>query len=159
MSKKPRRPRPVAANPFSIFRKASKAQSDRVMTRFLTALEAIARGEHPGEAEWRDLSDAINTIETLAIVQRKLDREEIMPMVNEAIAAMVGASERFKAGHGMRLDGAGLKAMRTVLDVYHQCLDGLTEHEMAQAQAETERRMHALLSGRGMRPSHQVISL
>lgn len=153
----PYRPRPVISNPLAIFAPAPKADRDWLMTRFLTALQAMSCGRHPGEAEWRDLSDAINTTETLALHLGKLNPAEVMPSVSAAIAAMVGAANRFKAGQGMRLDAAGLQSLRDVLAIYEQCLEGLTEREMAQAQAETQRRMHALL--RSKKPSAQVIAL
>lgn len=151
------RPKSVMTNPLAMMRPASQDQRDRVLMRFLSALDAMARGEYPGEAEWRDLSDAINTVETLAVTLRKLQPAEAMPLVNAAIAAMVGAAKRFKAGQGMRLDAAGLQALRDVVDVYRQCLEGLTEREMAQAQAETQRRVNLLL--RSNKPSHEVIAL
>lgn len=139
------RPRSVISDPLSLLRPATQQQRGAVMLRFLSALESVARGEHPGEDEWRDLADAVNTIETLTLSMRKLDAAEVMPIVNAAIAAMVGAARRFKAGQGMRLDAPGLQALRDVVDVYRQCLEGLTEREMSMAQAETQRRMHALL--------------
>jgi hypothetical protein len=118
-------------DPLSIMRPATKDQRDSVMLRFTTALQEMVAGRHPGEAEWRDLSDAINTTETLALHLHKLDPAEVMPTVNAAIAAMVAAANRFKAGQRMRLDAPGLQALRDVLAIYEQCLEGLTEREMA----------------------------
>lgn len=151
------RPKPVLLNPLAAMQPAPKAQRDAVMLRFTTALQEIASGRHPGEAEWRDLSDAINTVETLALHLHKLQPVEVMPTVNSAIAAMVGAAKRFQAGQGMRVDGPGLEALRDVLAIYQQCLEGLTEREMSQAQAETQRRVNALL--RSKTPSAEVIAL
>lgn len=151
------RPRSVIADPLSLLRPADPQRRDAVMLRFLTALDSMARGSHPGEAEWRDLSDAINTVETLALHFKKLDASEVMPVVNAAISAMVCAANRFRAGHGMRLDALGLQALRDVIDVYRQCLEGLTEREMALAQAETQRRVNQLL--RAKKTNHKVISL
>lgn len=151
------RPRTVISDPLSLMRPADPARRAAVMLRFLTALDAMARGDHPGDAEWRDLSDAINTLETLAVRLHKLSAAEVMPLVNAAIAAMVGAARRHQAGQGMRLDAAGLKALRDVVDVYGQCLDGLTEREMAVAQAETQRRVNQLLRAR--KPNSEVIAL
>lgn len=142
------RPKPVMSDPLSLLQPTNPARAGAVMLRFLTALEAMARGDEPGEAEWSDLSDAVNTVETLALHMGKLDPSEAMPLVNAAIAAMVGAANRHKAGKGMRLDAQGLQAMRAVVDVYGQCLEGLTEREMAQAQAETARRLRAILAGK-----------
>ena len=143
------RPKPVLLNPLAAMQPAPKAQRDAVMLRFTTALQEIASGRHPGEAEWRDLSDAINTVETLALHLRKLEPSEVMPTVN--------AAKRFQAGQGMRVDGPGLEALRDVLAIYEQCMEGLTEREMSQAQAETQRRVNALL--RSKKPSAEVIAL
>lgn len=149
------RPKPVMTDPLSLLRPADPARRAQVMVRFLTALESMARGAHPGEAEWRDLSDAINTVETLALHQRKLVPAEVMPTVNAAIAAMVGAAKRFQAGQRMGLTGEGLQALRDVLGIYDTCLDGLTEREVAMAQAETQRRMNSILRARGA--SHDMV--
>ena len=151
------RPRAVISDPLSLLRPADAQRRSAVLLRFLSALDAMARGEHPGEAEWRDLSDAINTVETLAVTLRKLDVAEVMPIVNAAIAAMVGAAKRFRDGNGMRFDAPGLQAMRVIVDVYAQCLDGLTEREMAVAQAETQRRVNALLHAKST--THEVITV
>lgn len=151
------RQKPVLLNPLAALRPASKEQRDRVMGEFLSSLDTMARGSHPGEEEWRSVSDAINSVETLALHLHKLDPREVMPTVNAAIAAMVSAAKRFQAGQGMRLDAPGLKALRDVLAIYEQCVEGLTEREMSQAQAETQRRVSALL--RSKTPSAEVIAL
>jgi ABC-type phosphate transport system auxiliary subunit len=156
-ARKKYRPRPVMTDPLSLLRPASPAQRNAVILRFLTALESMAKGDHPGEAEWRDLSDAINTVETLAVTLNKLQRSEVMPIVNAAIEGMVLASRRFKSGHGMRLDAAGLEALRTVVDIYRQCCEGLTEREMCMAQAITQRRVNELLNAK--KPSREVVAV
>lgn len=152
-----RRAQAVLADPLTLLRPVPREQRDRVMARFLTALDAMVRGEHPGIDEWRDLSDAINTVETLCLHQHKLVPQEAMPTINAAIAGMVQAAHRYKAGQGMRLSGEGLQALRDVIAIYEQCCEELTEHEMAQAQAETQRRVHALLRSKTKRP--EVIEL
>lgn len=149
------RPRALLQNPLTMLRPASPTSKAKLMLVFLTALDAMTNGEHPGEQEWRSLSDAVNTVETMALHLGKLDKAEVMPTVTAAIAGMVRAARRFDAGQGMRLDAEGLKALREVIDIYGQCLDGYTEREMAMAQAETDRRMRELLRNR--KPSHQVV--
>ena len=151
------RPRAVMSDPLSLLRPAEPARRATVLLRFDTALQEMAAGRHPDEAEWRDLSDCVNTVETLALTLGKLVPAEVMPTVNAAIAGMVGAANRFRAGQGMRLDAAGLEALRDVVDIYRQALDGLTEREMAMAQAETQRRVNALMRAR--KTNHQVVSL
>lgn len=137
------RPKPVMTNPLAQMQPAPKQQRDRVMLRFLSALDSMASGSHPDEADWRDLSDAINTIETLCLHQHKLVPEEVMPTIQAAIAGMVGAAKRYRADQGMRFDAAGLHSVRAVVEIYGQCLEGLTEREMAMAQAATQARMNA----------------
>jgi hypothetical protein len=100
---------------------------------------------------------ALESIETWAKALKEFHSAEVMPTVNAAIAAMVGAASRFKAGQGMRVDGPGLEALRDVVGIYEQCLQGLTAREMAMAQAETQRRVNALLRSR--KPTTEVIAL
>jgi hypothetical protein len=156
-ARKKYRPRPVMTDPLSLLRPASKERTNKLMLNFLTALDCMARGEHPGPEEWRSLSDCVNTIETLAVTLNKLQRSEVMPIVNAAIEGMVLASRRFKSGHGMRLDAAGLEALRTVVDIYRQCCEGLTEREMCMAQAITQRRVNELLNAK--KPSREVVAV
>lgn len=151
------RPRPVNLNPLGFLQPATAEQCASLMGRFLTALDAMARGEHPGEAEWRDLSDAVNTVETMALHLRMLDAAEVMPTVNAAIAGMVEAARRHQAGQRMGLNGAGLQALRDIVGIYEQCLNGYTAHEMAKAQAETQRRFNEIL--RGKRDERTVVAL
>ncbi len=159
MSRKRRsyRPRAVLTDPLSLLRPASKAQAADVLLTFHTALGLMVRGENPSPEEWRHLSDVINTVETLTTTLRKLNPAEVMPTVNAAIAGMVGAANRFKAGKGMRLDGPGLEALCDVVAIYEQCLEGLTEREMALAQAETQRRVNEVLHASVQ--SHEVVTL
>jgi hypothetical protein len=157
------RPRMVLTDPLSLLRPASKEQRDLVMLKFLTALHELSNGRDPGVEEWRALSDAINTVETLTIPPEDseekplLDPRKVMPTVNAAIAGMVAASNRFKAGKGMRLDAAGLDALRDVVSIYSQCLESLTERDMAVAQAETQRRVNEIY--RRKEQGHEVVSL
>lgn len=154
------RPRAVISDPLSLMRPAGKQQRDLLMARYLAAVEMISRGKHPGPQEWRDLSDVINTVETLAVCLRKLEVDEVMPSVNAAIAAMVDAARRYEAGKGMRFDAQGLEAVRDVIAMYGQCLDGLTEREMAMARAETELRIKAYRAMRAKKvPGHTVVEL
>lgn len=151
------RPKPVSLNPLGFMQPAPAADREAVMARFLTALDAMARGDHPGTAEWQDLSDAINTVETMALHLRMLDPAEVMPTVNAAIAAMVEAARRHQAGQRMGLSGPGLQTLRDVLAIYEQCLEGYTAHQMAKAQQETQRRLNTILHGH--RDDRTVVAL
>lgn len=138
------RSRDVLSDPLAFLRPASEEKRAEVMLLFLTALDAMASGTKPGEQEWRSLSDSINTIETL-VQQGKLPAAETMPLVDAACEAMVSAAARHRAGLRMGFSGSGLQAVRDVVTVYDQCMTVLTEHEMAMAQQETQRRVNEIL--------------
>lgn len=157
-ARKKYRPRPVIANPLTLMAPAPKAKRDLVMMRFLTALQALTNGSHPGEEEWRSLSDAINTVEVMCELGW-LKREEVMPDVTQAIAGMVIAANRFKAGQGMRLDAIGLCALRSIIAIYGDCLEGYTERQMALAQAETQVRIDRLMRSARKSKTDKVVML
>lgn len=149
--KKPRkayRPRAYLLNPMAAFYPVPQSERDRLMTTFYSAVEAMTKGTHPGEEDWRQLADAINTIETMATHTGNLPPEGVMPAVDAAIAAMAAAARRYRAGQGMRLDAAGIQAIRTVLDLYGQCLEQLTEREMSAARSATEVRLRKIYDTR-----------
>jgi hypothetical protein len=56
----------------------------------------------------------------------------------------------------MRLDSAGLEALRDVVDIYGQCLSQLTEREMALAQQVTQRRVNEIYQ---RKESAEVVSV
>lgn len=152
------RPRAVISNPLAAMQPAPKAVRESLIAGFRSSLLTMTNGKHPGEEEWRLLSDAINTVETMTLGDHpKLIAAEVMPTVTACIAGMVAAANRFKAGQGMRLDAAGIAALRDVIDIYEQCCEGLTEREMGQAQAETQRRVNWLL--RNPKPGHTQVTL
>jgi len=136
----------VIADPLTFLRPATKAENEALMGRFYSALESMTRGQHPGETDWHDLADAINTLETLALHQKKLVASEVMPAINAAIRAMVLAADRYRAGKGMRFDAQGIESVRVVLGYYRDCLEGLTARELALAAVQTRRRLVELLS-------------
>lgn len=149
------RPKPVNPNPLNRVAKAPKHKRDRLMLTFLASLDAMARGVDATPAEWRNLSDVINTIETLALTMHKANPHEVMPTVNAAIEAMRRATQLHKAGECMRLDAAGIDAMLDLISIYDQCMEELTEYEMTEAQRLTQKRVNELRRS----PDHQVICL
>jgi hypothetical protein len=158
-NKRPRkayRPRPVM-NPLAFLRPASASERITIEARFCSALEAMVAGSHPGPEEWRDLSDAVNTVETMATGTGHLDPAEVMPVVQAAIEGMVGASQRYRAGKGMRLDAAGIAALRRVIVIYAECMERLTEAEVWAAQKLTGQRV-ALAQRQVGVPGVEVVS-
>lgn len=149
------RPRPVIANPLGALQPVPKRQRDLVMLTFLTALDEIANGRHPGEEEWRALADATNLVETLALSQGKLPRAVVLPILTQAVEGMKTAAARFKAGQSMRFDAPSLNALREVVDIYGQSLEQLTHREMSIAQHDCRQRLAQAISA----PGNNVVSL
>ena len=150
-NRKPRkahRPREVM-NPLAFIRPASAADRHRITDRFASALEAMVRCSSPTAEEWRDLSDAINTVETM-LLEGVLADEEVRPLVVASIRAMAEAGTRHRAGHALRLSGDGVQAVREVIQVYAAAMEVLTEARMYQLQRLTERRVQAALAGRAL---------
>lgn len=150
------RPKPVI-NPLTALSPAPAEKRERVMARFRSSLETIARGSHPGAVEWRDLADACNLVEALTLHMGRLVPDEVLPSVAAAVQSMKEAAHRYSDGGALRLDARGLEALRDVLAIYEQCLEGLTEREIEQARAETERRILAIR--RSKKPSSEIVEL
>lgn len=121
----------------------------RPIAAFYTALDDIARGKHPGEAEWRDLADVVNHVETLMLAGHLL-RDEVAPMVEAGTKAMAAAARRWQAGDGLRLDAAGLQAMRELLAAYETCTAELPAEVMEAARRTTADRVRAHAQGKAV---------
>jgi hypothetical protein len=134
-------------NPMSAFAPAPKSEQMRIMVYFWSALESVQRGANPSSEDWQALSDAINTVETLARTE-KLPKSETMVFVNKAVEAMVHAANRHKAGGAMRFDGAGLQAVRDVVSIYEQAMSQLSALTMGRAQMQTQEAINKLIKNK-----------
>lgn len=128
------RPKQFLINPMTLLQEAPKAKRNKVMLDFYTALESISKGQHPGENEWRSLSDAVNLVEVIADDLVMLDRSEVLPVVESAVDGMVAAANRYKDGKGMRFDANGLASLREILSIYDYCLLTMKERVIEMAQ-------------------------
>lgn len=158
-NRKPRkayRPRPVLVDALTRLQPAPKAQRDTVLLRLHTALEEMARGTQPGPQEWRDMADAINTLEALTVHMAVLDASTTMPVLERATAAMVAAERRYRSTGRAGLDGPGLQALRDALQLYTQAATGLTQHAMAKARRISAR---AYADGLNQRGGRNVVAL
>jgi ABC-type transporter Mla MlaB component len=147
-ARRPRKPY-TSASVTALDRLMSRIRPEpaRPMAAFYTALDMIARHQHPGEAEWRDLADVVNHIETLMMAGHLL-REEAAPLVAAGTAGMAAAARRWRDGQGVRLDAAGLTAMRELLAVYEACTAELPADVMEAARRTTADRVRAHRQGR-----------
>lgn len=96
-------------------RVTNKASLDALQMRELSALEAITHG-HGGLQDWRDLADVINLCETAA---RMGIGPEALPACALAQDTLLDAAKRFEDTGKMGLTGAGIKALRDVIEYHH----------------------------------------
>jgi DNA-binding transcriptional regulator PaaX len=122
------------------------------LTRMYEGLAAMEKAPTPTTDDWRVVSDAVNLMETL-IVDMKVC-EDTSGLLMDAITAMAMAGKRNIAGGAIRLDGAGIQAVRAVLEDYAALLDMLPARTMIRCHRLTEKRIHELLDGK--RKPHDV---
>jgi DNA-binding transcriptional regulator PaaX len=122
------------------------------LTRMYEGLAAMEKAPTPTTDDWRVVSDAVNLMETL-IVDMKVC-EDTSGLLMDAITAMAMAGKRNMAGGAIRLDGAGIQAVRAVLEDYAALLDMLPARTMIRCHRLTEKRIHELLDGK--RKPHDV---
>jgi hypothetical protein len=114
-------------------------------------LAAMERAQTPEKSHWRVCSDAINIMETLVEMGVLQDSQGLL---NDAVTAMAMAGKRNLAGGQIRPDGAGIHAVRAILEDYASALEQLTERVVIRAHRLTETRIQEIL--RGKRRPHDV---
>jgi hypothetical protein len=110
-----------------------------------SSLDTIARGSHPGRAEWDALADVVNQLQTLAA----RDAVRIEPgMIDAVEGAMAKAGGRYKAGRPLRMDGEGLSLLRECVEAYLLWAEGATRREITGLATDTAARIRvAVLLG------------
>ena len=123
------------------------------LTRMHQGLEAMEKAPTPTTDDWRVVSDAVNIMETLVNNGPWLDCDvdpveikDASGLLQDAVTALAMAGKRHKAGGNIRLDGAGIQAVRGVLADYSDLLESLPARTMIKAHRETERRIHEILA-------------
>lgn len=127
------------------------------LTRMYEGLAAMEQGEHPTTDDWRVVSDAVNLMETL--IETMQVCEDSSGLLMDSITAMAMAGRRNLAGAAIRLDGAGIQAVRAVLEDYAALLDMLSARTMIRCHRLTEKRLHELLEGKRKPHDVEVTSL
>jgi hypothetical protein len=129
-------------------------------------LEAMEKSANPTTDDWRVVSDAVNIMETLVNNGPWLDCDgdpvdvtDANGLLQDAVTAMAMAGKRHKAGGNIRLDGAGIQAVRAVLEDYTDLLEVLPARTMIKAHRETERRIHEILAGKKKPHDVEVMDL
>jgi len=122
------------------------------LTRMYEGLAAMEKGVSPTTDDWRVVSDAVNLMETLIEAMKVC--EDTSGLLMDAITAMAMVGKRNMAGAAIRLDGAGIQAVRAILEDYTALLDVLSARTMIRCHRLTEQRLHDLLDGK--RKPHDV---
>jgi hypothetical protein len=126
----------------------------RQLTRMYEGLRALETAPQPTPEDWRVCSDAVNLIETLVGMGVV---EDASGLLLDAVTALAMAGRRHQAGHALRLDAPGIKAVRAVLEDYAAVIAQLPARTVIQAHRATEKRIHDILRGRN-KPHDVTIS-
>lgn len=130
-----------------------EAKRTHQLTRMWAGLAAIETGSAPTADDWRVCSDCVNFLETMVRVLRVA--QDSSGLLDDAVAALAEAAQRTqRTGQAIRLSGAGMQAVRAVLEDYAAILEALPERQALQAIRLTERRIQAIQ--RGQMQAHDV---
>ena len=130
------------------------------LTRMWQGLVALETAPAPNTDDWRVCSDAVNMLETLVTrgpwmaCDGSLVEIADNGLLEEAITALAMAGRRHRAGGPIRLDGAGIRAVRAVLEDYAMVLETLPARSMVRCHRLTEQRIAEILAGK--RQPHDV---
>lgn len=155
---------------------AAKSQ----LTRIWNGLANLESAPTPTINDWRLCSDAVNLLETLVTAGanpvrnpagdivasdwRDCDGDLVQCADNsglllDAITALEQAAQRYKAGKPLRLDGAGMFAVRSTLENYAELLQVLPHKTMVRVHRLTEKRISEIISGKRRAPDVVVVDL
>ena len=126
------------------------------LTRMWSGLAAIERGAQPSTDDWRVCSDAVNLIESLVAAGWVEDAQGLLA---DAVQALAQAGRRHLAGHAIRLDAAGIQAVRAVLEDYAAALEQIDHRSMLYAHRMTEARIREIHAGRKRPHDVEVMAL
>lgn len=126
------------------------------LTRMWGGLVAIERGAQPSTDDWRVCSDAVNLMESLVTAGWVDDAQGLL---TDAVQALAQAGRRHLAGHAIRLDAAGIQALRAVLEDYAAALEQIDHRSMLYAHRMTEARIREIHAGRKQPHDVEVMAL
>ena len=126
------------------------------LTRMWGGLAAIERGAAPSTDDWRVCSDAVNLMESLVTAGWVQDAQGLLA---DAVQALAQAGRRHLAGGAIRLDAAGIQAVRAVLEDYAAALAQIDHRTMIYAHRATEARIRDIHAGRKRAHDVEVMAL
>jgi hypothetical protein len=117
------------------------------------ALENLERADKPTVDDWKAVADAINMMEALCDIGAVQDPDGAL---DDAIQAMGKAGYRSFDGKNIRLDGGAISLMRGILEDYCEALNALPARTMISAHRYAEKRIQAILKGKGRKNDVRV---
>lgn len=157
------------------------------LTKMYQSLNQLEQGQNPTPDDWRICSDAVNLMETLitsgSFFHVKTDPEtghewkEPIPgmwhgcdggpvqitdangLLMDAITALAMAGRRNKEGKTLRLDGAGIVAVRAILQDYSDLIEVLPARVIVRCHRLTEKRLHEILEGKKRPHDVEIVDL
>ena len=130
----------------------NEKQRRHQLTRMWSGLAALETADEPTKDDWAVCSDAVNLMETLIQGGRVEDSGNLLM---DAITALAQAGQRSFAGKPLRLDGAGIQAVRAILEDYSMVLESLPARTMIHCHRLTEKRLQGILKGH--KQAHDVV--
>ena len=125
------------------------------LIRVHEGLMSLERDAVPPLDAWRELSDAVNILESLVDMGIVSDDDQ---QIIDAKNAMGHAGARHQETGVMRLTGEGIQILRGLLEDYGTVVQALTERQFISACRRTERRVRQILRG-VVRPGDKVVAL
>lgn len=133
----------------------SKAERDRIHTRIHSGLENIATGATPHRESWRDLTDAMNFLQSAVEKGWAVDEDGA---ISAAKAALEEGAANF-AKHGkVRMSAPSLGSMRNLLEQFDATVDSISANSYWKLVAHTRNRVNRILHG-ARRHGDVVVSL
>jgi len=126
------------------------------LTRMWEGLASMESAPNPTSDDWRVCSDAVNLMETLIEMGVCEDKQGLL---TDAVNALGAAGKRAMQRGILRLDGAGIFAVRSILEDYAAVLDSVSHRTMVRAHRLTEKRIQGILRGRKQPHDVEVVDL
>lgn len=143
----------MAASPTQPISDASRLH---ILTQMWSGLAAIERGDAPTKDDWSILSDCVNMLETL--IEMGVC-EDTSGLLQDAITGLAKAGTRNLAGAAIRLDAAGIQAVRAVLESYAEIIAVVPYRTLVRCHRKTEKRIREILRGKKRPADVKLIKL
>jgi uncharacterized protein (DUF169 family) len=127
------------------------------LTRIYDGLARLERDPQPTPNDWRLCSDAVNVMEALVTMGVCNDASGLIDDAVKALA-LTGA-RHVDHGQPIRLDGAGIQAVRAVVEDYSEALEQISHRTAVAAHRKTERRIRDIVNRKGQQHDVLIVGL